>query len=287
MNIIRPQTNNNDWLFDLAKNDNKVLLSDDDFVFKLFGQKTHGEYSIRFVGNSVLGYKLLFLVKFEDIMALKKYKNEIYELCRYFKEVFSSSEEMPVIACNKKLSEVHATRFAILDKEKEFILTDKNGLAHFFHKIDPKFSQNTGFLLKDINRSVHDDFQLFTRTCLSRFVVANDIDGIINKSNPVLLETKRVSGDPSFWRPYIDDHSNYKSLSFIASKIPGASNLTIAYSNKYPGRASVHVLEEVNKLKIVGREKTIWNVKDLESLCDITPTNRYTSLNFRQKSLVR
>lgn len=101
MNIIRPQTNNNDWLFDLAKNDNKVLLSDDDFVFKLFGQKTHGEYSIRFVGNSVLGYKLLFLVKFEDIMALKKYKNEIYELCRYFKEVFLPRRKCPLSLVTK------------------------------------------------------------------------------------------------------------------------------------------------------------------------------------------
>jgi hypothetical protein len=127
-------------------------------------------------------------------------------------------------------------------------------LAEFFGKVNSSLTKNIGEA-KEINSSVNDPFQTWTRTNLSRFATINDIDAInlnVMASKSLLFELKRVKENVSTWQPYLDDWTNYAT--FMAACIDTYhAHRVIAYNPEPSPQVALHWLLEATHSAIKGK----------------------------------
>lgn len=87
-----------------------------------------------------------------------------------------------------------------------------------FMEVDPSFIGEVG-QVKQINKSINDIFQYWTRSYLSPYCVVNDIDAlVINENRCRIIELKRPVEDISTWKPYKTDLRNYERNQELAEK---------------------------------------------------------------------
>ena len=187
----------------------------------------------------------------------------------------ANKQEIQIIVCSTTLSKsISEAKFSYFSSNNSrFIEVDADGLAKdVFTKLNKNFTQNSGEV-KDINKTTNDDFQLFTRQKLSRYIVANDIDAIIfneklfnHQEKMVFLELKRIDTKHNTldtWTPYFDDFNNYVALEKIAARVNNSKMRVVVYTKEENEFVAVHYLDEIKK---DGSEKII---SGLRIVCDI------------------
>jgi hypothetical protein len=131
---------------------------------------------------------------------------------------------------------------------------DSDGMSKAFSLIDSGITNDAG-VQKAINRTSNDSFQDWGRSNLSRYIVINDIDAItLDDANTVkkIFELKRVQEDIQTWEPYVDDATNYQSL-IRMSRVSGVEFHTLAYQPEITNKVALHIIDEADKNKIVGK----------------------------------
>lgn len=244
------QTNKHDWFTCVMSSKNYIFVSDDDIVQKLFGIDTGCEFSIRYIGNRKIGFQIVIIVKSEsgDICALNKYPDEVQFISKLSKIIFN--QKIPIITCKSNLSQsIDAVSFGIFNIDtKQIHPISAEKLADIFKKINPLYTEDVG-AKKSVNKTLNDDFQLFTREKLSKFMVVNDIDALMFGGVMVFVELKRIdTGITAIadWTPYLDDLSNYAALYSIAHRLGGAKVRTIAYPKEKSDLVAIHEIDRID-----------------------------------------
>lgn len=145
---------------------------------------------------------------------------------------------------------------------------------------------------KDLNRSLNDHFQMWTRAYLSGQLSINDVDALKTierkgSDNIILIcELKRPKEDVESWMPYLNDVPNFMLAKSIARSSGNAIDVTIQYNNNQEKKISVHIITHVTKERITGfrkviagesREEIVTNIqKYISDICDRVYTSRRT-----------
>jgi hypothetical protein len=118
--------------------------------------------------------------------------------------------------------------------------------------------------IKEINRSINDLFQRWTRTMMSGQFSINDLDALwLRRKAPgyaVLLELKRGttrSSSVAGWQPYLDDVPNYLLMKSVTRHGAPNFDVTIQYRPDDPGRLAVHTVTLLSRMHIVGFRKIL------------------------------
>lgn len=252
------QTAKLDWFTTHLSQQPNVLVSDDDFLLKVSNIASNGEFSIRFIGNASIGYRLFLIIKNDDLDFLSNQTLALNNLIDFLNALLAT--DLIVIICKSSLSsDISLANFYIYEKVRSFFhYCNADRLATAFTNINSNYTENVGET-KSINKTVNDDFQLFTRTKLSRFLTANDIDAIVLEQNQTtqlyrierILELKRIDiqfNTVNTWKPYMKDYSNYNAVRYICNA-SGANDRTIVYyaDNKNGTDIGVHTLTSIIK----------------------------------------
>lgn len=255
------QTAKHDWYTRQLASQSHVFLSDDDIIHKLLDVPTGGEFSLRYVGNKRIGLRAVIIAKSEmsGLRFLDAYPDETLFLSRLAKVLFKCP--VPIITAQSMLSgDLASARFGVFNTETKTVsLLDADGLAKgVFAKMDPDMVADSGAVDKAVNKTMHDDFHLFTREKLSRYLVVNDIDGILFGGTLCLLELKRIAETAeglAKWKPYLDDYRNYQALRQLANSLHGAKVRVVAYTKDPSDLVSIHEIDQIDD--IVLRDKTV------------------------------
>lgn len=145
---------------------------------------------------------------------------------------------------------------------------------------------------KELNRSLNDHFQMWTRAYLSGQLVINDVDALKTieregSDNIILIcELKRPKEAVESWIPYLNDVPNFMLAKSIARSSGHAIDVTIQYNNQQEKKVSVHIITHITKERITGfkkliagesREEIITNIqKYISDICDRVYTSRRT-----------
>ncbi len=246
-----------DWLHIQAGLMDDVFVSGDPSFSKKLGITQHCIASLRFAANrrEIFGYFLTLQANIDfweilesEIMRSSAIKNNFLRFERLL------SKTIPIILYDN----AHPDCFAISIDKNRFDRVNSDELEVFFSNYSRKITQNPG-TFKDINKSINDSFQKWTRFHLSKYLVINDFDMII-PSKSLIIELKRVVERIEDWRPYLDDKGNYLAL----SKICSTNHLrmhTIAY-NYDREIIAIHDLITINDHIIVG-EFCICQISDI------------------------
>ena len=117
--------------------------------------------------------------------------------------------------------------------------------------------------IKQINKSINDIFQRWTRAYLSGQLSINDVDAFTlvttssGKKVIVICELKRSKIKLKDWQPYLDDVPNYMLAKACTLKIPQSIDLTIHYSEENKNQVAIHLLGAVTWEGISGFRKII------------------------------
>lgn len=156
-------------------------------------------------------------------------------------------------------------RFWVYDPHtRQLSAKDSHELEELFQSLLPGVTQGPG-TSKEVNKSINDAFQRWTRQHLTRRCTVNDIDALqlsgehAFASQPIVYELKRVNENLETWKPYTDDYYNYVALYAVADDIGGQAR-TVAY-NKTGEKAyvAVHILSmaKSSPKKLVGTRMLI------------------------------
>lgn len=279
------QTVPDDWLHSIMSDEEGVFCSDSDFIQKIAGVPSGGSFSYRFVGNARIGYSGFLVVKTQNLNQLDCFR---YEMAAVIERLGCLADLAPglVITCSPELG-ASAPSFGVFDNVSG--TTEKVasiGLKDRFKNLSGGYVESPG-AVKSVNRSVHDNFHLFTREFLSKYVIVNDVDCLVLEKSPIFVECKRIVSEPEHWQPYLDDRGNYMALQNLTRFCPGAITRTLVYSVKQPGKLVLHEITNVTKDHIEGMSATAWNVKSIRDLCKKTPIVPYVSIQSREDCLLR
>jgi hypothetical protein len=240
-----PITNKTDWLNDkLAK---KGLLVSSHHTFNTYLGYDNQDYdiSLRFIGNISIGYNYILVIitdELNNFKATTQIKNTILKLSALFnKSVYT------LVSANTKTD----MNFLVSTNGVDFDLHDSDGLKLFFTKINHNYTQDIG-VTKELNKSINDNFQQWTRNNLSKFITINDFDAIsIHTPSAYILELKRVEEDINTWLPYLDDYANYKACDNIIKSLKLDLNhfRTIAYNINNENEIAICMLISIEKDK--------------------------------------
>lgn len=132
--------------------------------------------------------------------------------------------------------------FSYKDHSRDYVDTDGNGLKQILSNELNGIDTNIG-TIKEKNKSINDNFQIWTRENLSKYSVINDFDALQltdeEGKKGMIYELKRVQEDIATWEPYVDDTRNYQRVNTISSKL-GFNNVTLAYNVTNKDAFSVH-----------------------------------------------
>lgn len=265
---MHAQTEKFDWFTTYLSQQPNVLVSDDDFLFKLFNTVSNGEFSIRFIGNARIGYQLFLIIKNDNLNFLSAQTQALNNLIDFLNTLLATN--LKVIVCKSSLStDISLASFHIYNKSNStFNACNADSLATAFTRINKDYTQNVGNA-KTINRTVNDDFQLFTRTKLSHFLIANDLDAIIFKQDQItqhfsiekILELKRINirfNTVNQWKPYTNDTSNYLAVRSICDSIQAADRTIVYYSDEANGTdVGVHTLTSISRQNILSKSEVV------------------------------
>lgn len=221
-------TEKKDWLNDyLGNKDSFYVSSHNSFNAKVELPDSY-DISIRFVGNQRMDYEFL-LVLIVDSLDLKHLtdNSKVDNFMILFSKKFN--KQLHIIIAQKDVS---SDIFFTSTKTSDFKKYSSKELRDYFTKINPNITNETG-VLKEINKTMNDSFQYWTRNNLSKYITVNDIDAFfISDSIVFILELKRVKEDLKTWLPYIDDISNYKACDKIVKSLESSFNnfRTVAYN---------------------------------------------------------
>lgn len=153
--------------------------------------------------------------------------------------------------------------FSFKKFDGEFIDVDSSALKKILASMVKDVDQNPG-TIKEKNKSLNDNFQVWTRENLSRYCVINDFD-VLYLSNKIgeksaIYELKRVDESIDTWQPYTNDSKNYDRIRKIALKLD-FSDLTIAYNTYNTEKFAIHYNIRPETLQIAG-EKVIYDINE-------------------------
>lgn len=150
----------------------------------------------------------------------------------------------------------------VWEPESGRLLSPEHYAAELNKERDPRSEDEPH--IKDINRSMNDLFQRWTRTMMSGQFSINDLDALwLRRRTPgyaVLLELKRGatrSSSVDAWRPYLDDVANYLLMKSVTRHGAPSFDATIQYRPDEPGRLAVHTVTLLSRMHIVGFRKIV------------------------------
>lgn len=274
------QTEKFDWYTKLLSEHQHILVSDDDAIQKMFGVETGGEFSLRYVGNKSMGYKVVIIAKHpDDIVFLNRYPEEVMFISRMARMLFK--QRVPIITCKSELSaSIANAKFGVFEVEnKSVIECSADELAKkVFFTLDSRLVNNVGEV-KELNKSINDDFQLFTRQKLSKYLVANDIDALMTGGLLLFIELKRIDeafNDLADWMPYLDDFSNYSALHHISKTLEGSRVRVIAYPKNKSSMVAIHEIDHMDDAVKNGKETVRGpRIKGRRLLCAVASSVRH------------
>lgn len=144
--------------------------------------------------------------------------------------------------------------FIIYDEEIKTYT--KLNLSEYFGSKYVRLIENVG-VDKDINKTINDAFQLWTRENLSYYCTINDIDAFyVYNEKLVFLELKRIKDSILDWKPFSVDHANYAALEYFKKtlKIP---YFTITYGINASEYVALHTLNKISSEQITGKRMLI------------------------------
>ena len=227
------KTVKSDWLNDFLANQG-ALMSGHSTISKLLGISYDVLCCFRFIydysNNSVI---YLLTIETTDNNELSKFiNNKPSQSLKPFYGVFGT--DLMVLFYSK-------FDFALYDKPTNSIITiSSSDLQNIVSVINPNLTKSIGST-KDINKTINDAFQAWTRSNLTKKCVVNDIDGFyyVESGKSKFLELKRVEQDLDTWRPYLDDLPNYRALREISNQLKGAI-LVYAYQSNNDTQLAMH-----------------------------------------------
>ena len=267
-------TDKEDWLIDYYSRYKNFYISGHDSFSKRIGLSNKESEYLHFIGNKkgIYAYILSIGLDFDRDLEDVKSKVEKSSLIEKIKDVFGS---LHVILYDKEVKEQND--FWVLDST--FINMDSKSLEKYFSNINPMLTRNKG-TIKNINASINDNFQVWGRKHLSKYIVKTDFD-IFTLNNPTIFELKRVQQDTAEWMPYLDDKANYRCLKKICYQNKMDFKI-LAYRQDREMEVAYHKIQKIDDDKIYGMftlcsPKEVY--KDVEDFKDII---RYESRNRRQ-----
>ncbi|MEC3885503.1 hypothetical protein VKA52_17425 [Halobacillus sp. HZG1] len=165
--------------------------------------------------------------------------------------------------------------------DRNYIDVDSNGLIMAFNSQLPNINQNPG-TVKNRNKSLNDNFQLWTRSKLSKYSVINDFDAVFlnngSGKDDYIYELKRVRENMDSWEPYTDELRNYERVNKISGML-SFNNMILAYNFDNPNHFAAHYNVNPQNSAIKGT-KSVFSV--LENSYIDKPKN-YVSTRKRQR----
>lgn len=237
-------TNKSDWLNDKLAEKGLLVSSHHTFNTYLGYNNIDYDISLRFIGNVSMGYNYILVIIVDNLdlfKATSQVQSVILKLSTLFKKnvytlVSTNSEDIDFLVSLDGIS---------------FQYYNSEDLKNFFTGINVQYTQNLG-TIKEVNKSINDNFQKWTRSNLSKFITINDFDAIsINTSTIYILELKRVEEDINTWLPYLDDYGNYKACDNIIKSLNLDLNhfRTIAYNLNNQDKIAICILTSIEKDK--------------------------------------
>lgn len=271
-------TSTQDWLHIQVGLMDDVFVSGDPSFLKKLGITRQCIASLRFAANrrEIFGYFLTIQADIDswealegEIMRSSTFRNDFLQFERLL------NKTIPIILYDN----AHPDDFAISIDKNRFDGANSSELKVFFSNYNPKITQNPG-TFKEINRTINDSFQKWTRLHLSKYLVINDFD-IIIPSQSLMIELKRVAERIENWRPYLDDKGNYLALSNIC-RTNNLRMYTVAYNYDHEVVA-LHELITINDYTITG-EFCLCKISDIitPNLDNTNVKHHYTSSRRRQ-----
>jgi hypothetical protein len=214
----------------------------------MFGLQREDITVLRFIGNRNITYCLILTVSTD------------YRQWQRVKTALLATESKVLL--EKIRDFIHAPLISIIydpkveDKFSIFAGSDFSevngvGLSKAITDIDRQITDNVG-TIKEINASINDTFQVWTRKYLSKYVTINDFDAF-SLEKRIIYELKRIKGNINDWRPYLDDHANYATLLQITKKANRAALMVVAYERNKPELVALHKIMNADKESIKGR----------------------------------
>jgi hypothetical protein len=278
------RTMKNDWLNDFLARIPGMIVSDHLSFSKMIGLSAQDNAAIRFVANrnQVFTYILTIQSNMAEWHRVKKTltSNDGFgQLLTTIRDVLKYPT--PILLYDNNYSD----KYSIAADLKGFHDVDDLSLHSFFTNLNEGMTKDPGNVGKQINRSVNDSFQVWTRRYLSRYVVVNDFDALlireISSQLPIVFELKRIQEDVDTWEPYIDDQANYAAILHICQTI-NAIFYTIAYQIDRTDLIALHTITRADKYVIEGSMITCHPNDILRSSTKSVP-HSYRSSRRRQR----
>lgn len=227
------QTVKNDWLNNWLSNNNNTFVSGDDKFRNSLNLPLEAKSTIRYINLRSKYLWILTIEAPEEVWRSVKEQLENNGLFNSINSKFQNKLNVLLFSPNTLDS------FSYKSHNGNYIDTDSNGLQTMLNKELPEVNQNLG-TRKEMNKSINDNFQIWTRSNLSKYCVINDFDAVyLSDKQNIIYELKRVKEDISTWEPYIDDSRNYQRINQISSQLD-FSNITIAYNLNNTSIFAVH-----------------------------------------------
>lgn len=245
MNI---QTKKNDWLNEkFAKQPGMLVSGHTTFSEALGLDPSTTTVALRFIGNRNNIYcSILTISSMKNDWSKVKLGLQSSKAKTLLKRI-SNAFEFPHL--NLVYDPLNQDEFSIFMNE-DFTELGGSKLVEIFQKINFALVTDIG-TYKEINKSINDSFQIWTRSHLSKYLTINDFDAI-SLDSKIIFEFKRVQESIDTWHPYVDDAPNYLALLLIC-RLSDFKLRVIAYQEAETRFIGLHTISDVNTNSIKGR----------------------------------
>ncbi|MGH0601013.1 hypothetical protein [Bacillus mycoides] len=264
------KTIKSDWLNDhLAHNSNSFVSGHDSFRVKL-DLPEESIAAIRYINLSGKYLWLLTIEAAEESWQIIKDELGANETFKFINSKFENELNVLLFSPNK------VGVFSYKGHSGNYVDTDGNGLKKILNNELNGINQNIG-TRKAKNKSLNDNFQIWTRGNLSKYSVINDFDALQltdeEGKKSMIYELKRVGEVITTWEPYVDDTRNYQRVNTISLKL-GFNNITIAYNLNNTDAFAVHYNLKPDTTQISGT-RMIYDL--MKKAYDETTNRNYVS----------
>lgn len=246
-------TNKQDWLNDFFSLQAGMLVSGHPSFSEAVGLHSSDQVVLRFIGNRIKIHCL--------ILTIASNNNEwprvkLVLLAEKAQAVLQSIKNcFPFVLVSLIYDPQQNNAFSLL-QGSSFINLDESELSSFFKEMSTDLTENIG-ATKDINKTINDSFQTWTRKCLSKFIVVNDFDSL-STTQRIVFEFKRVKESIENWIPYLDDAANYATLLILCKNSEKVNSekvklRIISYNVEKNDLISLHTISNAAKDVIEGR----------------------------------
>jgi len=241
-------TSKQDWLNDYFSEQPGMLVSGHSSFSKAVGLNSSDQVALRFIGNRKKIYCLILTIasNADDWPRVK-----LAILAEKAQAIMQNINDCFPYKLIVLIYDPHQSDTFSLLNGRSFDGFDDNGLSLFFKEISIDLTENIG-TIKDINKTINDSFQAWTRKYLSKYIVVNDFDSL-SITQRIVFEFKRVKESIETWLPYLDDYSNYSTLMNLCKGSDRVKLRVIAYSPEKNSLISLHIITSAGKDVIEGR----------------------------------